>query len=321
MHSNQYPILKAYRVIREMSTARKPVLNDDDFEDDAYDVPESTLLAPTHSDSDDGEGSVSEDSSEESNGEEEVGLEEVDGEGVQKEEVEHKDESKRKVSTDISSKKRQKVEALKKGRGSAPSSSSSLSSLVDAKSMLHALLNFEPEGPYNSLSMSLSTQNFIASIPKNGEFSQSHLRAFSSVFPSVKKALRLENLNEVGSPKALIVCSSASRATDIIKEISNVLKVKISKLYAKHFKVHQQVEMLQEKIVVGVGTPNRLNKLIEVGALSLSETSIFVIDSYVDSKSFTVFSLPEVKDDLYSLLRGNITKELGHMKLAIAGSL
>ena len=104
--------------------------------------------------------------------------------------------------------------------------------------------------------------------------------------------------------------ASAARATEVIKDISKVFKVKIAKLYAKHFKVHEQVKMLQEKIVIGVGTPNRLNKLIEVGALSLAETEILVIDSHKDSKNFTILTLPEVKNDLYNFLRGNVAKDL-----------
>ena len=36
--------------------------------------------------------------------------------------------------------------------------------------------------------------------------------------------------------------------------------------------------MLKEKIAVAVGTPNRLSKLIEVGALSLSHVSLLFVD-------------------------------------------
>ena len=209
---------------------------------------------------------------------------------------------------------------MKKARGLNASSPSSSSILTDANSMLNVVLKNEPEGPYDSISSLLSAHNFISSLSNTEEFSQLHIRAFSSVFPSLKKALRLENIEEAGSPKAIVICSSAARATEVIKEISKVLKVKVAKLYAKHFKVNEQVEMLQEKIVIGVGTPNRINKLIEVGALSLSETDIFVIDSHKDGKDFTILTLPEVKNDLYNLLRGNVVKELKHLKLAVVGT-
>lgn len=297
-----------------MST-RKQYRNDDDFEDDAYDIAESTLLAPTHSDSDDGD-SIHE----ENYSNEEGGIESEEGEETLNE-VEMDGGVKSKLSTDAPSKKRQKLETMKKARGFSSPSSLSSAPLTDANSMFKAILDMEPVGPYDSLSTQLSSNSFISSLPKTEEFTQLHLRAFSSVFSSLRKALRLENLKEAGSPKAIVVCSSATRASEVIKDISKVLKVKVAKLYAKHFKVQEQVEMLQEKIVIGVGTPNRLNKLIEVGALSLAETDIFVIDSHKDSKNFTVLTLPEIKNDLYNLLREHVVTELGHLKLAIVGSM
>jgi superfamily II DNA/RNA helicase len=36
--------------------------------------------------------------------------------------------------------------------------------------------------------------------------------------------------------------------------------------------------MLKEKFAIAVGTPNRLSKLIEVGALSLSHLSVLIVD-------------------------------------------
>ena len=216
-----------------MST-RKEVRNDDDFEDDAYDVAESTLLAPTHSDSDDGDSVVEESSDGED--EDEGGVEDDEGSTVL---IRASDEEvhKNNLPNTEPSKKRQRVEAMKKARGLNASSPSSSSILTDANSMLNVVLKNEPEGPYDSISSLLSAHNFISSLSNTEEFSQLHIRAFSSVFPSLKKALRLENIEEAGSPKAIVICSSAARATEVIKEISKVFKVKVAKLYAKHFKV------------------------------------------------------------------------------------
>lgn len=53
------------------------------------------------------------------------------------------------------------------------------------------------------------------------------------------------------------------------------LKCKIAKLFAKHFKVQDQVDLLSKQYFpVAVGTPNRLSKLVELGALSLSRVKV-----------------------------------------------
>lgn len=53
------------------------------------------------------------------------------------------------------------------------------------------------------------------------------------------------------------------------------LKCKIAKLFAKHFKVQEQIELLSKQYFpVAVGTPNRLSKLVELGALSLSRVKV-----------------------------------------------
>jgi hypothetical protein len=52
-----------------------------------------------------------------------------------------------------------------------------------------------------------------------------------------KKQLKPENVEDTGCPKILIVCGSAQRACDILKSISDNVKCKVAKLYAKHFKV------------------------------------------------------------------------------------
>ena len=53
------------------------------------------------------------------------------------------------------------------------------------------------------------------------------------------------------------------------------LKCKIAKLFAKHFKVQDQIDLLSKQYFpVAVGTPNRLSKLVELGALSLSAVKV-----------------------------------------------
>ena len=91
----------------------------------------------------------------------------------------------------------------------------------------------------------------------------------------------------------------------------------IGKLYAKHFKIHEQISALKDKIAVAVGTPNRLNKLIQLNALSLKHTRLVVIDTKKDSKNFTILTLKGVREDMYQFLHGMESGELARTKLAL----
>jgi len=146
-------------------------------------------------------------------------------------------------------------------------------------------------------------------------------RALSANMENYKKIL-LQNQaskDDFGCPILLVVCSSAIRATQIIKSISSkLIKCKIAKLFAKHFKVEEQMEMLsKEYFPIALGTPNRISKLIEVGALSLRRVSMVLVDVTPDSKSFTLLTLNEVKNDLYKLLYTQVMPEKAHLKIAL----
>ena len=61
----------------------------------------------------------------------------------------------------------------------------------------------------------------------------------------------------------------------LLQSYNTGLKCKIAKLFAKHFKVQDQIDLLSKQYFpVAVGTPNRLAKLVELGALSLSRVKV-----------------------------------------------
>jgi hypothetical protein len=101
------------------------------------------------------------------------------------------------------------------------------------------------------------------------------------------------------------------------------LKCKIAKLFAKHFKVEGQVEVLsKQSFPCAVGTPNRLAKLIELGALSLSKTQIILLDEFLDEKRMNLMTMPIVRNDFYSLLTKSLIPEIQHIKMSLVqGSL
>lgn len=83
--------------------------------------------------------------------------------------------------------------------------------------------------------------------------------------------------DELGCPLIVIVCASANRAVDIIKSVSKGLKCKVAKLFSRHVKIQEQIDILKKHHPIAVGTPNRLHKLIELGALSLTQTKLILI--------------------------------------------
>ena len=155
----------------------------------------------------------------------------------------------------------------------------------------------------------------------------SFVSAIAVAMPSYKKKLvaaaTTTSDEDRGSPVVLVICASAHRSTDIINSMSQGLKCKIAKLFAKHFKVEEQVDVLSKQTFpVAVGTPNRLAKLVELGALSLSRTQLILVDDFIDEKQLTILTMPIVRDDFYNFLYKYVLSELSHIKLTLVkGSL
>ncbi|XP_029315554.1 protein CMSS1 isoform X3 [Cottoperca gobio] len=78
----------------------------------------------------------------------------------------------------------------------------------------------------------------------------------------------------------LIVCSSALRAIELLKQMTTFKgEAKAVKLFAKHIKIEEQVKLLQKGVThIGVGTPGRLSALIDKEGLSLQALRYVVLD-------------------------------------------
>ncbi|KAI9106230.1 U3-containing 90S pre-ribosomal complex subunit-domain containing protein [Phlyctochytrium arcticum] len=109
-----------------------------------------------------------------------------------------------------------------------------------------------------------------------------------------------------GTPKVIILCSSAIRAVDVCRLVRKVGECRVGKLFAKHMKVKEQLELLRShSYPIIVGTPNRVLKLIQDGndALRLTELEYVVADySHRDSKQRNIYDIQEVKTDYFKLL-------------------
>lgn len=141
--------------------------------------------------------------------------------------------------------------------------------------------------------------------------------------PKFKAMMKKRNseIDVRGHPLILIVTMSAIRATEIVASISNRLNCKIAKLFAKHIKIQEQIEYLNRDIYpISIGTPHRLHKLLELGALSLSKTRIVILDTQVDQKQFSLFTLPGVKEDFTILMEKFVADEMTHLKIGCTGA-
>jgi protein CMS1 len=96
----------------------------------------------------------------------------------------------------------------------------------------------------------------------------------------------------------------------------------IAKLFARHTKLSEHLEYVKEThISIAVGTPGRLNALVEAeeGQLRLDKLRYLVIDAnYVDGKKRTIFDMPETVRDLFRIIvHRDIRKRIADGKLQV----
>lgn len=115
-----------------------------------------------------------------------------------------------------------------------------------------------------------------------------------------------------GSPFVIVLTYSALRAVDIIREVKKLeLKTVVGKLFARHLKIEEQITLLQKNdIHLVVGTPNRVLKLSEHGALSWSRCQLLIVDANKNEKEFSIFTMKEVKSDVWTLYQKYVHRQV-----------
>ncbi|KAM3607193.1 uncharacterized protein V6R79_003160 [Siganus canaliculatus] len=114
---------------------------------------------------------------------------------------------------------------------------------------------------------------------------------------------------EKSSVVLLIVCSSALRTIELIKQLTAFKgETKAIKLFAKHIKIQEQAKLLQKSVThIGVGTPGRIAALIEEGGLKLQALKYVVLDwNWRDQKLRRMMDVPEIKLDFFKLLQSGV---------------
>ncbi|KAL3634398.1 hypothetical protein CASFOL_021452 [Castilleja foliolosa] len=131
-----------------------------------------------------------------------------------------------------------------------------------------------------------------------------------------------EGLVEPGSPALLVISSSAIRSLELLRELRSLTKeCHAAKLFSKHMKIEEQVSMLKNRVNIASGTPSRIKKLIDMEALGLSRLSLIVLDMYTDVKGYSLFTLPQVRDEFWDLYKSYFNQTLieGKVRLCLYG--
>jgi len=111
-------------------------------------------------------------------------------------------------------------------------------------------------------------------------------------------------------PQILVITSSANRATNLIRGLKaklNVVKLRIAKLFARHIKLHQQQAFLKGGCGLAVGTPSRIQKLCDNGALDVKHSVRLVcIDMKKDVKGLNLFMLKDIEAAMLNLFHNYV---------------
>ncbi|KAI3321488.1 U3-containing 90S pre-ribosomal complex subunit-domain containing protein [Xylariaceae sp. AK1471] len=102
---------------------------------------------------------------------------------------------------------------------------------------------------------------------------------------------------ENGSPHTIIVAGAGLRAADLVRAVRKyqTKNITVGKLFAKHIKIEDTKKFLEShRTGVAVGTPMRLNDLVESGALKLESLERLVVDaSHIDQKKRGIMDMKE----------------------------
>ncbi|KAI0019094.1 U3-containing 90S pre-ribosomal complex subunit-domain containing protein [Xylariomycetidae sp. FL0641] len=124
-----------------------------------------------------------------------------------------------------------------------------------------------------------------------------HLPAFLEAHADPRPERLGEAPKQPGSPHTLVVAGAGLRAADLVRALRKYQKKgnTVAKLFAKHIKLEESKQFLQKhKTGVAVGTPVRLNDLVECGALKLDKLERLVVDaSHIDQKKRGVMDMKE----------------------------
>jgi len=144
-------------------------------------------------------------------------------------------------------------------------------------------------------------------------------QSFMNRVESIVSKKQLKKWRVKGSPMVVIVCLSARRAVQILKDLAP-LRIRAAKLFAKHISVEQQKEQMESgSFGFAVGTPHRILTLARDGAVSFEQTRLVVLDTCPNAKNFSVYTLPDTVPHTQALLKEFVYPECSRRKDVTVG--
>ncbi|KAI9506428.1 U3-containing 90S pre-ribosomal complex subunit-domain containing protein, partial [Coemansia spiralis] len=107
-----------------------------------------------------------------------------------------------------------------------------------------------------------------------------------------------------GAPQVLVICSSALRVIDLVKQLRPLTKRAVLKLFSRHIKISEHQKLLKSTALdIAVGTPNRIHKLLDEGDLKVNRLRLVAIDCWQDEKMRVVIDMDDTRADLFAIWR------------------
>ncbi len=105
------------------------------------------------------------------------------------------------------------------------------------------------------------------------------------------------------SPRAIIFCQSARRSVAILKDLGPI-KIRVAKLFPKQGTIGEQSRQMElQEFGLAVGTPHRIKELIDRGSLTLKNTQLLGLDTFLNPKNQSVYTLHDTAPFLKAILK------------------
>ncbi|GAB2230173.1 hypothetical protein Drorol1_Dr00014430 [Drosera rotundifolia] len=134
----------------------------------------------------------------------------------------------------------------------------------------------------------------------------------------------VEGTIDPGSPAVLVISSSAIRSLELLRGLRSLTEeCPPVKLFSKHIKIEDQVSLLKNRVNIGSGTPSRIKKLCEMEALGLLRLNVLILDMHSDAKGYSLFTLPQVRDEFWDLYKTYLHQRLvqGDTRICLCGPI
>lgn len=116
---------------------------------------------------------------------------------------------------------------------------------------------------------------------------------------------QLKSNQQQRSPRAVIFCLSARRSVAVLKDLAP-LKLRVAKLFPKQGTIGEQAKQLEtSEFGVAIGTPHRIKELIDRGSLTLKNTQLLGLDTFLNPSNQSVYTLHDTAPFIKMLLKGH----------------